>query len=129
MRVDDELNGIGRRSVKLVGCGLLDTKKMRIGAAGLYESLKGLGAGKLKAKVLHRSGTLPRRAANVIGIEVGKEVELVICCLLIAEDESKVMLARLLGWLGNVCLLVVGWKVAGVEADHKGWPLARKLME
>lgn len=79
--------------------------------------------------MLNRSRTLPRRAANVVGIEVGKEMELVIRCLLVAEDEAKVMLARLLGWLGNIWLLVCGWKVAGVEADHTGWPLARKLMK
>jgi len=44
-RVGDELNAIGRRSVKLIGCRLLDTKKMRIAAAGLDEILKRFGAG------------------------------------------------------------------------------------
>ena len=113
--------------MKFVGCGLLDTEKVRIGAAGLDKSLKCFRSGKPDAKVLHRSGTLSSGAQNVVSIKVGKEMELVVCCLLVAEDEAEVMLARL-GWqFGRIRMVVGGWMVAGGEADDADYPLVRKL--
>ena len=73
--------------MKFICSGLLGSQKMRVGAAGFDKSLKCVRTGKLDAEMLHRATTFPRCAANVVSVEVGKEMELVIRCLFVAEDE------------------------------------------